>query len=572
MTLRVSRDSVATRVGTPCPCLIHVTPLGLPIRQWRHDWLNIVPPPPPETTRKADRFSNECPFGMPKDWTMLPSHNQELLRATRCGGAKQSPALDDDDGEALDEDKKEKEKKDKRSDDGVLVKVWQQIPRNIELPSASHLAKRRQNTVTLPTKAAIADATVSTATRAVVRRVDAAGNTYEQTVMLGEGETITDGEIVATTSAPVVVVGDLNGEAVAQAAPVRRRPLPPKTRKKMKGPGRGRKKGRLPLPTSGTPGFTPAQQPLPSAPRNGDAPGHQGLTNSKDLSNQDTNMADASLAATANDDSEGSEDDEDGEEDGEGEGEGDGEVDGDGEGELEEVDTTLDADIVVKREESPQDQMHAHDSGNETTDSELTEFALQFSTENAFGGTSSRELSPLSRNGLPPVNQVHLALANGAGRLRDGNHEGSPLRNVMINSPMEPSPLRSGALALGPGMTSHTSTMDIDVPNFPGTEESHGQQSWPAESTEEGKPDAPSAAAAAVIEPPSATKECEDDKDGFDLLGGLERELDRQAAATLQEILPSAANAEATSPANLTDPPMLGWLAGIESPGLDESL
>lgn len=214
-----------------------------------------MPPPPPETTTRPDKWSIEFPYGLPKDWNLLSPHSQDLLRATRSGRIHKRPAPpEEEDAEGGEGQDKNAEKKDDQQDSGVYTKVWRQVPRNVEATPLSHLAKRRKNTVKLPTKASVAEAIISTVTRATVRRVDAAGNPYEQTVTLGEGQTVTDGEVISTTVVPVPVAEQPGDFASQQVIPVKRRPPPPK--RKAKGPGRGRKKGfnKLPLAPSASTG------------------------------------------------------------------------------------------------------------------------------------------------------------------------------------------------------------------------------------------------------------------------------------------------------------------------------
>lgn len=210
--------------------------------------MNIAPPPPAEITQQNDRWAIELPHGMPKDWQLLPPHSQELLRAARSGRLYKRPApAEDDDAEA--EGVEKVEKKEEPATAGFSVKLWKQIPRNVEGPTVSHLAKRHKHTVTLPSKAVTAPVTGSTVTRATVRRIDAAGNPYDQTITLAEGQQV-QGEIISTTVVPVAA-GAQGGATPQQNTPVRRRPPPPK--RKAKGPGRGRKKGKLPLPSSTRP-------------------------------------------------------------------------------------------------------------------------------------------------------------------------------------------------------------------------------------------------------------------------------------------------------------------------------
>lgn len=228
------------------------------MRQWRQEWVNVASAPPTESSTQNDIWDRELFYGMPKDAPLLPPHSQELLRLARSGRLYKRPATaDDDDIENDGLDAKGDKKDSEPGVEGFTVKTWKQMPGNADGPTVSHLAKRHKNTVTLPSKAVLAQITGPTATRHKVRRIDAAGNPYEQTVTVADGQKV-DGEIISTT---IVPLHPNNPELAVQpqATPVRRRPPPPK--RKAKGPGRGRKKGRLPLAAGAAP--APAQQPLP---------------------------------------------------------------------------------------------------------------------------------------------------------------------------------------------------------------------------------------------------------------------------------------------------------------------
>lgn len=222
---------------------------GLPVRQWRQEWVNVAPSMQQEMTQQGDRWAVELPYGMPRESHLLPPHTQELLRAARSGRLYKRAAPEEEDQDA-EVDIIKGEKKDwEPPSDGYTVKVWKQVPRNAESQTTSHLAKRHKNTVTLASRAVVPQMSGRpTVTRATVRRIDAAGNPYEQTVTLTEGQQV-DGEIISTSIVPAPVAAQ--GERpLQQAPPIRRRPPPPK--RKAKGAGRGRKKGKLPLPVPAT--------------------------------------------------------------------------------------------------------------------------------------------------------------------------------------------------------------------------------------------------------------------------------------------------------------------------------
>jgi hypothetical protein len=219
------------------------------VRQWRQEWVNVAPSLQQEMTQQGDRWAVELPYGMPRESHLLPPHTQELLRAARSGRLYKRPAPAEEEEPDAEVDAVKGEKKDwEPPSDGYMVKMWKQVPRNAETPTISHLAKRHKNTVTLASKAAVPQPSGPTVIRATVRRIDAAGNPYEQTVTLSEGQQV-DGEIISTTvvPAPAAAQGELPAQ---QTTPVRRRPPPPK--RKAKGAGRGRKKGKLPLPVPST--------------------------------------------------------------------------------------------------------------------------------------------------------------------------------------------------------------------------------------------------------------------------------------------------------------------------------
>jgi hypothetical protein len=190
---------------------------------------------------------------MPKDSHLLPPHTQELLRAARSGRLyKRPPPEEDDVDHEADQPEKTEKKEDDASTKGFSVKLWKQIPRNVEAPSVSHLAKRRKGIVTIASKTVEDKIPVQTVTRATVRRIDAAGNPYTEDVTLVDGQKV-EGEIISTR---VEAISTGQPEALPVVPqPARRRPPPPKRKKA--GPGRGRRKMKLPL-TAGTAQPAPA--------------------------------------------------------------------------------------------------------------------------------------------------------------------------------------------------------------------------------------------------------------------------------------------------------------------------
>ncbi|KAK7946529.1 uncharacterized protein PG986_010850 [Apiospora aurea] len=306
------RTNTQTRRGNRAGYVEHDDFEGLPVRQWRQEWVSVAPPPPAETTQKSDIWDVELPHGMPKDSQLLPQHTQELLRAARSGRLYKRPApVEEEDADADAAPDKADKKDDDQSTKGFLIRAWKQIPRNSEGSTVSHLAKRRKNTVTLSSSLPAGLTSGPTVTKATVRRVDAAGNPYTQEVTLAEGQSV-DGEIISTTVVPAPPA-NVNPDGTAAPIPVKRRPPPPK--RKPKGPGRGRKK-KLPLPAStrpepsGAPGAVPTDGPKPEN-AGADAIKKEGANDQhNEHKTQDTEMGEA------DDDDEGSDDGEEGEEGG----------------------------------------------------------------------------------------------------------------------------------------------------------------------------------------------------------------------------------------------------------------
>ncbi|KAI2634674.1 hypothetical protein GGS26DRAFT_589593 [Hypomontagnella submonticulosa] len=307
------RQNTQTRRGNRSGYVEHDDFEGLPVRQWRQEWVKVTPPQPSDTTQKNDIWAIELPHGMPKDSHLLPTHTQELLRAARSGRLYKRPLPTEE--EEVDPDAALAEKPEKKEEDpstkGYQVKVWKQVPRNAEGPTISHLAKRRKGIVTLSSNLPAGTSSGPTVMKATVRRIDAAGNPYTQEITLNEGQQV-DGEIISTTVVPAPNAA-ANGDASVAATPVRRRPPPPK--RKPKGPGRGRKK-KLPLPATtrleapNAAADTTSDGTKPSgAETNGIKPGDQ-----SESKNQDSEMADDDDGDDGEDDGEDGEDGDEGDE------------------------------------------------------------------------------------------------------------------------------------------------------------------------------------------------------------------------------------------------------------------
>ncbi|KAH0495863.1 hypothetical protein TgHK011_009391 [Trichoderma gracile] len=218
---------------------------GLPVRQWRHEWVNVAPPVQQEQQQQNDIWAIELLHGMPKDAALLPPHTQELLRAARSGRLYKRPhPVEDDEGDGETILDKPEKKEDDTSSQGYQIRIWKQLPKNVEAPAISHLAKRRKNTVTVASRTVEEKVTGPTVTRATVRRMDAAGNPYTEEVTLSEGQRV-DGEVIATR-VEAVTAAQPDAFAAAPPSAVRRRPPPPK-RKAKAGPGRGKKKIKQPM-------------------------------------------------------------------------------------------------------------------------------------------------------------------------------------------------------------------------------------------------------------------------------------------------------------------------------------
>ncbi|KAG7291602.1 hypothetical protein NEMBOFW57_001621 [Staphylotrichum longicolle] len=278
------------------------------------EWVNVAPSMQQEATQQGDRWAVELPFGMPRESHLLPQHTQELLRAARSGRLYKRAAPTEEEDADIELDAPKGEKKDwEPPNDGYMVKMWKQVPRNAESPTISHLAKRHKNTVTLASRAAVPQVAGPTVIRATVRRIDAAGNPYEQTVTLAEGQQV-EGEIISTTVVPATAAAQ-TGLPLQQATPVRRRPPPPK--RKAKGAGRGRKKGKLPLPVPlpATRSQATGADGAPIKPEDtgADEPGIK-IEDTEDSANQDSEMVDVSGMPSDDEEGDGGEGDEEEEE------------------------------------------------------------------------------------------------------------------------------------------------------------------------------------------------------------------------------------------------------------------
>lgn len=231
---------------------------GLPVRQWRRDYVTVAPPPTQDNTASQnDPFALELPYGMPKDSHLLPQHSQDLLRAARSGRIYKRPAPAEE--EEADPDAILGEKPEKKDDDlkdrGFTAKAWKALPRHMEGAEIEYLAKRRKGLVTVASKAATIAPTL---TKTTVKRIDAAGNEYVQDVVVPHGQQV-EGQVISQTVIPDPnAVAPVDHFAVQPTPPKRKGPVP---RKKPKGPGRGRKK-KATAPTS-VPGAAQVEGAVP---------------------------------------------------------------------------------------------------------------------------------------------------------------------------------------------------------------------------------------------------------------------------------------------------------------------
>ncbi|SPJ79633.1 related to apopolysialoglycoprotein [Fusarium torulosum] len=390
---------------------------GLPVRQWRQEWISVAPPQQQEQTQQNDIWSIDLPHGMPKDSHLLPAHSQELLAAARSGRLYKRPApAEEEEADADAAPEKPEKKEEDISARGFSVKVWKQLPRNIDTASTSHLAKRQKNTVTIASRTFEERVQGPTVTRATVRRVDAAGNPYTEEVTLSDGQPV-QGEIVSTRIEPAPTRGT---EPLATTpVPNRRRPPPPK-RKAKAGPGRGKKKIKNPPPEIGAAPVAPvagADGAAPAAPVKPENPAEAAIKQEReDSTNQDSPMLDAD-----------DDDDEDGDDD-----EGDEGEEGDG---------------------TPAADSQANVENNKPQDHEMTDAAATTTTTES-APIPSPAPAPAPAPAAPPAalgnDEPDVVMQNDSLEpvqspanlvpptilTPEGSRpEGSPLKNVLIPSP-----------------------------------------------------------------------------------------------------------------------------------------
>lgn len=406
---------------------------GLPVRQWRQDWVNVAPPQPQEQVQQNDIWAIELIHGMPKDSALLAPHSQELLRAARSGRLYKRPAPAEEeeaDTEALQAAEKAEKKDEENAVQGFSIKLWKQIPRNNEGPGLSHLAKRRKGTVTISSKTSEEKTAGLTVTRATVRKVDAAGNPYTEEVTLADGQQVV-GEIISTRveAAPAAAAEGF----VAPAPPQRRRPPPPPKRKSKAGPGRGKKKINNPPPGEGlAAGVTPAANGVGAVKVEG-LWKHGTSQEGTGTPNPDSGMADGNGDGDGDGDDDDDDDDDDGDDDGDGDD--DDQDEGDQQGD--------DADDAKIQDEEMTD---AIDEPNPPTPSKPVFHAMD--------GIAT----------LPdvvPPNPLTLAPSLASLAARSPKNEGSPLKNVMLQAQ---SPAESHAPPVIPTNAAEAAPVPAAVP------------------------------------------------------------------------------------------------------------
>ncbi|KFG81206.1 LYR family protein [Metarhizium anisopliae] len=430
---------------------------GLPVRQWRQEWVNVAPPLPQEPMQQNDVWAIELFHGMPKDSALLAPHSQELLRAARSGQLYKRPAPAEEE-EAEAEIPQTAEKNEKKEEEttvkGFSIKLWKQIPRNNEGSGLSHLAKRRKGTVTIASKTIEDKATGPTVTRATVRRIDAAGNPYTEEVTLAEGQQVV-GEIISTRveAAPAPAAEAF----VAPVPPPRRRPPPPK-RKSKAGPGRGKKKIKNPLPGEG--------QPAGVAPVGG------GTATVVKIEGQGENGIAQEGASTPNPDSEMADDDDDDDEGDDGE------------------------------EGEDEDQEDVDHQGDNADDSKIQDEEMTDVVEEAKLPTTSKPvvdaMDGITQTEVVPPLTLAPALASLA--TSSPKPEGSPLKNVMMQSPTEVQTQEALPPAVEPAPVSGLEPVAI-----PGMASAHSLTMEPSQTT-----DAESKVESTIVEPASTVAGDED--------------------------------------------------------------
>jgi hypothetical protein len=436
-----------------------------------------------------------------------------------------------------------------KAKDGVWVKVWKRLPRDAEASTTSHLAKRPKNLIILPSKASTAQFAGPTVTRVTVRRVDAAGNSYEQTVTVNDDTKLSqiDGEVVSTTT--IAAPATVEPLVQQQATPVKRRPPPPPHKKKHKGPGRGRKKklGFLPIPLPAK----SADATNPTGLMGDTADGAAGTSTGTKVkpedgsaANQDIEMADNSQLA--------SDDEDDDEDEGEGEGGEDGE---DEEGEDEEMkdegmpddDENGDAMAATTEAKSQEDQDQDMEDAEDDIRDAIRPSSIEEPTEEKAPVDEETEVIT-NPHIYPPTNPINTGSAHpGVSNIFTRQQEGSPLKNVVLPSPTEPKPMdfpsvaeadQSEATSAGPDNAAQPASPHTEKENEPQPDSPKEKPSPP--SFDHIGPTGSHDLLPSLREPPNVpasstlpgtlhNREVADDDGSLDLLGGLERELDRQS-------------------------------------------
>ncbi len=292
---------------------------GLPVRHWRKKAIKVNTAPEKENTYNVKSRNLSWPeLEMPRDAHLLSEMSQNLLRAARMPQAKKmltAPSLEDDKEAGEDEDA------DGELDTGFVAKRWAVMPKEMEGPEPEFLAKRRKGLPSNHGGASAAVGSMQQMRKTKIRKLDASGNSSVLEVLVPDGQTV-DGEIFEEETSPIQApapgtvvegVGVANAEGLVivgdQGVPANNRRRPPLSKRKAKGPGRGKKKKVAFARADGKPTSIEINGIPMSTTRNGEGYLMDGVQGTPD---QDTGMGDHSM--TQEGDVEGDEGSEEGSE------------------------------------------------------------------------------------------------------------------------------------------------------------------------------------------------------------------------------------------------------------------
>ena len=226
---------------------------GLPIRRWHKTAVNVTA----TTLEKAD--ANTVPLQpngypeleMPRDWNMLSETCQAILLSARRGMTL---------GEENNEAKESAERGDgevahKEEKPGLMARKWALFSKDFEPKEPEFLAKRRKGLRSLY-GGSTAPMNIDSQMRKIkIRNIDSEGNSQIVEALVPEGQAV-DAEVVdedlttptraLTPGTTVEGLGIANAEGVlvpvGEAIPASQRKRPPPPKRRLKGPGRGKKK------------------------------------------------------------------------------------------------------------------------------------------------------------------------------------------------------------------------------------------------------------------------------------------------------------------------------------------